>query len=374
MPFEQGPIRPPSEAESLLIRVTRNCPWNQCLFCPVYKGEKFSRREVEEIKEDIISIKEAAEKIKALSFKLGEGGKVTRDVLELVYRMEPELLQVAFWLHRGGKHVFLQDADSMVIPADQLAEVIAFIREQFPGVERITTYARSKTLARKSVSQLIMLKEAGLNRVHIGLETGHDPLLKYIRKGVTAREHLVAGLKAKEAGLSLSEYIILGLGGRKLWREHAIDTAKLLSEINPHFIRVRTLGVREGIPLLERIEAGDFEMMSDDEIVREEKLLLENLNCSSYFVSDHILNLLEEVEGQLPEDLPAMLNVIDSYLALPEEEKANFRLGRRMGLYRRLRDMNEGNLYYRVESLKERLKAEGKREEDLLALYRGRYI
>ena len=121
MNFEQGPIRPPSEAESLFIRVTRNCPWNKCLFCHVYKKQKFSRRTVEEIKEDIKSLKKAADKVKTYAFKTGAGPNVTRDTIELIYRQEPELLQIAMWLHRGGKNVFLQDADNLVMPAEQLA-------------------------------------------------------------------------------------------------------------------------------------------------------------------------------------------------------------------------------------------------------------
>ncbi len=372
--FEQGPIRPPSEAESLLIRVSRNCPWNRCLFCPVYKGEKFSRRSVEEIKNDIISIRQAVDRIESLAWKAGAGAEVDRQVLELVYRWHPELLQVGIWLYRGARNVFLQDADSINLPADRLAEVVAFIKEQFPSVQRITTYARSKTVDKRSVSELCRLKEAGLTRVHIGLETGHDPLLEYMHKGVTAAEHVSAGLKVKEAGLSLSEYIILGLGGRHFSREHALDTAHVLSEIDPHFTRVRTLAVREGVPLFRQVQDEEFELLGDDEIVREERLLLENLDGTGYFVSDHILNLLEEVQGRLPHEVPAMLNAIDRYLGMLPEKRSNFRLGRRLGLYRRLADMEEKALYSRVEGIRNTLQEEGKSEEELIEQYRGRFI
>jgi biotin synthase-like enzyme len=374
MSFEQGPIRPPSEAESLFIRVTRNCPWNKCLFCPVYKGEKFSRRTVKEIKEDLKSLHEAAVRIKAYAFKAGDGVNITRDTLELVYRQEPELFHVALWLYRGGKNVFLQDADNLIMPAEQLAEVLSFIKEQFPTVERITTYTRAKTVSRRSVSELKVLQEAGLSRVHIGLETGYDPLLLYMRKGVTAEEHIQAGLKVKEAGLSLSEYVILGLGGRKMWREHALDTARVLSIIDPHFIRVRTLSMREGIPLLEKVQTGEFQPLKDDEIVREERLLLDNLDGSGYYVSDHILNLLEEVEGNLSHDKPAMIGVIDRYLDMPGEKRANFRLGRRLGFYRYLRDMGDEGHYFQVEALRKRLQEEGRDEDEFLEEYRGRYL
>lgn len=374
MSFEQGPIRPPSEAESLFVRVTRNCPWNKCLFCPTYKGKKFTRRTVDEIKEDIQEMKKAAEKVKSYVSKFNAVDSFPREALELIYRREPDLLQIAFWLFRGGKNVFLQDGDNFNMPPEQLAEVLFFLREQFPTVERITTYARSKSVCRRSVSELKMLKEAGLSRVHIGLETGHDPLLEYMRKGLTAEEHVEAGLKVKEAGLSLSEYVLLGLGGRAMWKVHALDTAKVLSRIDPHFIRIRTLAIREGIPLLEKYQAGEFEPLDDDALALEEKLLFENLNGSSYIVSDHILNLLEEVEGSLPHDKPLMLGIIESYLSMPDEKRANFSLGRRLGIYRYLRDMKDMELFKQVEGLRERLRAEGRNQTEFLNEYKGKYL
>ena len=374
MTFEQGPIRPPSEAESLFIRVTRNCPWNKCLFCHVYKKQKYSRRTVEEIKEDIIAMHEASLKVKAYALKAGDGVNITRDTLEYVYRREPELLQIALWLYKGGKNVFLQDADNLTMPAEKLAEVLSFIKEKFPTVERITTYTRSKTVSRRSVEELKMLREAGLSRVHIGLESGYDPLLAYMCKGVSAEEHIEAGLKAKEAGLSLSEYVMLGLGGRALWREHALETARVLSIIDPHFIRIRTLTIREGIPLLEKVQTGEFQPLKDDEIVREERLLLDNLDGTGYYISDHILNLLEEVEGDLSHDKAAMIGVIDRYLDMPPEERANFRVGRRVGIYRYLDDMHDARRYSQVESLRKRLQQEGWDEDEFLDDFRGRYL
>ena len=374
MTFEQGPIRPPSEAESLFIRVTRNCPWNKCLFCHVYKKQKYSRRTVEEIKEDIIAMHEASLKVKAYALKAGDGVNITRDTLEYVYRREPELLQIALWLYKGGKNVFLQDADNLTMPAEKLAEVLSFIKEKFPTVERITTYTRSKTVSRRSVEELKMLREAGLSRVHIGLESGYDPLLAYMCKGVSAAEHIEAGLKAKEAGLSLSEYVMLGLGGRALWREHAPETARVLSIIDPHFIRIRTLTIRQGIPLLEMVQTGEFQPLKDDEIVSEERLLLDNLDGTGYYISDHILNLLEEVEGDLSHDKAAMIGVIDRYLDMPPEERANFRVGRRVGIYRYLDDMHAARRYSQVESLRKRLQQEGWDEDEFLDDFRGRYL
>ena len=210
-----------------------------------------------------------------------------------------------------------------------------YLKETFPSIDRITTYARAKTVAKKTVEELQDLYRAGLSRIHIGLETGYNPLLEYMKKGVTAHEHIEAGRKVKASGISLSVYVILGLGGKKMWREHATETAKVLNQINPDFIRVRTLKVLKIMPLYQKIEKGEFALLSDDEIVHEERLLIENLNgITSTFASDHILNLLEEVEGKLPEEKGKMLAMIDRYLALSSEEKANFRLGRRTGVYR----------------------------------------
>lgn len=371
--FEQGPIRPPSESESLFVRITRNCPWNKCLFCPVYKKKKFSRRSLEEIKDDISSMKEAAEHIEATTSKMGNK-EINRDVIESVYRENPDLLQIAFWLFRGGKNVFLQDADSLVMPAEQLAEAIKYLKEQFPTIERITTYSRSKTVSRRSVEEMKLLRDAGLTRVHIGMETGHDALLEFMRKGVTSEEHVEAGLKVKEAGLSLSEYILLGLGGKQLWEEHALDTARALNRIEPDFIRIRTLAVREGIPLKENIANGEFQLQDDEGTVREERLMLDNLECRSYYVSDHILNLLEEVEGQLPDDKNKMLETIDRFLSMSPENRLNYRLGRRLGLYRFLRDMDVTERYNQVEEIRKQIQNKGMDEEEFLTQYMSQYV
>jgi len=361
--FEQGPIRPPSEAQSLLLRLTRNCPWNRCEFCHTYKGQKFSLRTVEEVKKDIDTVSEIALELKALSWRVGEGGEITANLVRFVLqnpREYPDTFRsIVLWLYVGGKNVFLQDANSLVLKTDHVVEVLTYLRKKFPFVERITTYARSKTLSKKSVDELRSLHRAGLSRIHIGLETGYDPLLEVIQKGVTAEEHVIAGRKVKDSGISLSEYVVLGLGGKKMWREHAIETARVLSQINPDFIRVRTLKVLKTMPLYEKIARGEFVLMSDEEVVLEEKLLIEHLNgINSRFVSDHILNLLEEVEGKLPEGKEKMLAVIAQYLALSAEEKENFRLGRRAGIYRFLSDLQNPELHNEVEKAIKRIKDE----------------
>jgi radical SAM superfamily enzyme YgiQ (UPF0313 family) len=361
--IEQGPIRPPSEAHSLLLRVTRNCSWNRCEFCHIYKGQRFSPRTVEEVKGDIDAVKQIVSEITAASWNRGLGGKVTpelaRSVLSLPHRYPEGYRSVLLWLYTGGKNVFLQDANNLILRTKNLVEILNYLKETFPSVERITTYSRAKTVARKPVEELRDLHDAGLSRIHMGLESGHDPLLEFVQKGVTARDHIEAGRKVKESGISLSEYIMPGLGGKSMWKQHAVETARVLSQINPDFIRVRTLKALRIMPLYRKIEAGELVLLSDDEIVTEERLLIENLEgITSYFTSDHILNLLEELDGEFPEAKGRMLAVIDRYLTLPQSERDNFRLGRRAGYYRTLDDMANPDLRIRVDQIMNRIETE----------------
>jgi len=362
---ELGPIRPPSEAYSLLIRATINCPWNRCKFCHTYKGQKFQLRPVEEIKQDIKTAKLIQDKIKELSWKSGYGGRV-REVAGMVLNNPPNqaFYNVALWLYAGGESVFLQDANSLIMRTNELAEVIRFLRETFPDVKRITSYARSKTAARKKLDELIELGGAGLSRLHIGLESGYDPLLQYMDKGITAAEHIKGGRNVVEAGISLSEYVILGLGGKEMWREHATQTARVLNEIAPDFIRARTLTINNGMPLYSEVENGNFIRATDEEILEEEKLLIEHLECHSNYVSDHISNLLQEIEGKLPQDKGKMLASIDRFQALPPEERANFRIGRRLGIYSHLDDLYDLPRHQAVEQVIHRISQGGNQVDD----------
>jgi biotin synthase-like enzyme len=356
--FEQGPIRPPSEGYSLLIRVTRNCTWNKCTFCATYKDRQFSKRSVEEVKKDIRAAKNVADDIKDLSWRTGQGGEITRDLIQHIFD-HPQLYgdgfrSVALWLFFGGKTVFLQDANSIVLNTDELVEILTFLKEMFPQVSRITSYARSKSISKgKTVEDLALLLKAGLNRLHVGLESGYDPLLAYMKKGVTAAEHLDAGKKVRASGIELSEYVILGLGGRRWWKEHAIQTARVLNEINPDFIRLRSLKVTSDMPLCEQVQSGEFDLQSEEEVVREERLFIEHLEgITSHLLSDHVLNLIMEVQGVLPANKPKMLATIDRFLNMPEHEKLNFRLGKRAGIYDSMDDMSKATLYARAEELK----------------------
>ncbi|HZK18071.1 MAG TPA: radical SAM protein, partial [Clostridia bacterium] len=191
---------------------------------------------------------------------------------------------------------------------------------------------------------------AGLSRIHVGLESGSDEVLKFIKKGVTARQHVEAGRKVKESGISLSEYVILGMGGKRWTKEHALETANVLNQINPNFIRLRTLSMRKGIAMIEKVETGEFELLHEDDVVREEMSLISNLDgITSYLKSDHALNLLQEVEGRLPEDKERMLAITNRYLLLSAEDRLNFRLGKRSNIYLYLSDMEDTEKYEYVQ-------------------------
>jgi len=368
--FELGPFRPPSEAYSLLIRATRNCPWNRCRFCGMYKGKKFELRPVEEIKQDIEVMKNIRDSIAELAWKSGYGGRL-REVAAMVLNKPPshDFYNIALWMYGGGEYAFLQDANSLIMRTNELTEVLRFLRETFPGINRVTSYGRSKTAAKKTLEELVEIHEAGLNRLHVGLESGYDRLLKYVDKGVTAAEHILGGRKVVESGISLSEYVLLGLGGKEMWREHAVETARVLNEISPDFIRIRTLSVNEGLPMYQDVENGGFVRMTDEEIIEEEKLLIEHLYCNSNYVSDHIANLLQEIEGRLPADRERMLAVIDRFQALPAEERTNFRIGRRAGIYTYLDELHDSRKHMAVEQIIDRL-SQGNHQVDEKAVYK----
>jgi radical SAM superfamily enzyme len=241
-----------------------------------------------------------------------------------------------------------------------LVEVISFLKKTFPEMTRVTTYSRSRTIVRKSVESLKAIQEAGLDRIHVGLETGYDPLLKFMKKGVTGAQHIEAGQKVLKAGMELSEYIMPGLGGQEMWKEHAIETAKVLNEINPHFIRIRSLRVPDRIPLARNRKDGSFTMQTDDMVAEELRVLVENLHgITSMVTSDHIMNLLEEVTGKLPEDKQKMLDVIRKYQNLTDYERIIYRIGRRGGAYHSTDDLERDAVTrQKIEKLLQEIMAE----------------
>jgi hypothetical protein len=256
--------------------------------------------------------------------------------------------------------VFIQDANSFVLPAPVLEEAIKHLKRKIPGIGRITSYARSSTLAKMSVDELGRIREAGLDRIHVGMESGSDRVLEFVRKGVSAKHQIEAGRKVIKAGMELSEYFMPGLGGKELSDDHARESARVLSEINPHFIRLRSLRIPSRAPLYQDMRAGRFTPLSDDETVLEIRLFISSLDTvSSRVISDHIMNLLEDVCGKLPEDKSAMLAVLDRYLDLPADEKLLYRIGRRGGALRSIDELSNPVIRARIETARKELCAMG---------------
>jgi len=335
--FEQGPIRPPSEAGSLLVRVSRNCPWNRCAFCSIYKGKRFSLRPVADVLADLDALRE-------------EVGTTPRTV-------------------------FLQDANPLLTRTADLVAILDGIRQRFHGVTRITAYARSHTLARRPVEELARLRQAGLDRLHVGMESGCDAVLTLVGKGTTRAEQIEGGRRAKAAGFELSEYVMPGLGGRELSAGHAEDTASALAAIQPDFIRLRTIALVPRTELFQLWQEGRFTPLTEVELLQEIRRFLGGLTAvSARLESDHILNLLMEIRGDLPADLPQMLGLCDRILELPEPTRNRFILARRMGYRVDLHDLAQTALADELDSLLEQSRARGLAPEELFASLRMRMV
>ena len=335
--FAVGIYRPPSEggSASLLLRITENCPWNKCTFCEMYKGHSFVYRSVEDIKTDIDTVKAISDELIAVSGKMGQGGRITREVGMAILRADPSLndnycfITVFNWLYSGGKTAFLQDADSMIMRPHEIIEALKHLRGTLKTLTRVTSYTRSKTLAQRKLEELKAVGEAGLDRLHVGLETGDDELLNVVRKGVTSVEQIDGGKKAIAAGFQLSEYWMPGLGGTERWRQHAENTARILTAINPNYIRSRPFVPRCGTPIFEDYEQGRLNLSSPHERLEELRVMIEGLNVTSRVCFDHQMNswtnrhggLLfhQDYEGyKFPEEKPFVLELIREGLSIDE--------------------------------------------------------
>ena len=363
--FEQGPIRPPSESGSLLIRVTRNCPWNRCTFCTLYKDTKFSLRPVSHVLKDIDLIRWFVERIK--------NGETT-------YSPTNQGEDMAFyaaltWVRNGMKSVFLQDSNSLIIKPDDLVTILQYLTDTFPEIERITSYARSHTIARINDHDLGRMAAAGLNRIHVGMESASDKVLSLVKKGTDKAMQIRAGRKVKQAGMQLSEYFIPGLGGKVLSKEHAMETADALNQINPDFIRLRTLSIPNDVELFKDLSAGTFEPMGDIMVAEEILLFMESLKgITSTVKSDHILNLFQEVEGTLPEAKERMISIIKRFLSMEPEEQMLYQIGRRTGIFSRLEDLNDPELRKYAEHKYSDLKVTPQNVDRIVARFMKRFI
>jgi len=284
--YDYPPYRPPNEAGSALIRASRGCPWNRCLFCTMYKTLKFQPKSVKEVKKDI-----------------DKAAKIYAD----------------------AKTIFIADSDSLVMK--NIEEIIKHIKLRFPDAKRITSYARAKTLMKLGSERLIKIKKAGLTRLHVGLESGDKKTLEFLQKGATLEEMIEGGKAAKNAGLELSFYILIGAGGKKRLKEHAIESAKVCNKVNPDFIRLRTLVVQRGSLLEKKMKEGKYNTTSPVEKLKEVKIFLENLEVDKCeLASDHFTNYIwvgsnvvyRGIYGILPEHKKEMLDIINQTLEFLE--------------------------------------------------------
>ena len=249
----------------------------------MYKNQKFEIRTTEEVLEDIAMARE----------------------------LYPEKVRT----------VFIGDSNSLVVKTEELVKILNALYASFSHIERVTSYARAKTIAKKPIEDLQKIFKAGLNRLHVGLETGDRDLLMGINKGATPEEMVEAGRKAKQVGFEYSLYVLLGIGGEERWEQHVRGTAEVLNQIDPHFIRVRTFIPQPNSQLYDAMIEGRFQPASPETILKETRLLLQELQVTSQFLSDHISNLLP-LHGKLPEEKFKMISLIDEALERLKEDSS----------------------------------------------------
>lgn len=286
----EGPVyRPPSEADSLLIQATVGCPHNKCSFCMIYKkGPRYRERPVADICADI-------------------------DAAGRIYG--PNV-----------RSLFFPAGNTIAMPTADLAAICRHSRKIFPHLHRITVYGSSPYIAQKGPKDLQRLREDGLSRIHVGLESGDDMVLQRVKKGTTFAEQIQAGKWVKDAGISLSEYVILGLGGLERSEAHARHTAEALNAIQPDFVRLRTLVPKINTLLLHQIQKGRFTLLSAHQVLAETRCLIENLTCRTRLTSDHYTNYLD-LSGQLPADRERLLAQIDRAMTWEPERFRPFFVG-----------------------------------------------
>jgi len=273
--YEGVVYRPPSEAHSLIVQVTIGCSHNACTFCGMYKEKKFRIRELKDIMVDL------------------EQAKLTYGVV---------------------KKIFLADGDALVLETDKLKLILSKIRELFPECARVGIYATTNDIIRKSLDELHELKELGMGIVYLGVESGSNEILESINKGVTVRDMIMAGLKVKKSGIKLSATLISGIGGREKISENAMESAKLISSINPDYVGFLTLMLEPGTPIYEDVQKDIFHLLTPEEIMLELREFLQNVEVSNcIFRSNHASNYMA-LAGTLPGDRNQLLEDIDLVL------------------------------------------------------------
>ena len=275
MEYEGIVIRPPSEAESLILQVTLGCSHNRCTFCPTYKGRRFRIKDLDRVKEEIDE-------------------------------MAP---------YGPFRKVFLADGDALIMPQDKLIAILQCLKEKLPGLRRVGIYGNAKSILRKSVEELRALKALKLGIVYLGVETGDQTLLEKVRKGASYEQMVEAGRRVREAGITLSATVLLGLGGVEHSQQHALATAKILSDIDPDFASALTLMVVPGTPLHEEMESGRFQLPTPFQLLEELGTIIAHAyftNC--YFTSNHASNYLP-IKARLPRDKEAVVRLIQKVVS-----------------------------------------------------------
>lgn len=265
--------RPPSEANSLIIQATLGCSHNKCSFCSMYKGKKFTIKPLEKIKEEILEFR----------------------------RMDSYV-----------QRIFIADGDALIIPMNDLRELLKFIKNTFKECTRVTMYASPKSIRLKTIDELIELKNLGLEMVYMGIESGNEDILKDINKGATRDEIIQAGKKIKESGIKLSATIISGIGGKEKTDIHAKDTGSIISIIKPDYIGVLSLMVERNTEIEGKVKNGELEILSSFEILKEIKEILKNINTDEkiIFRSNHASNYVS-LKGTLPIDKDRLIEDIN---------------------------------------------------------------
>jgi len=275
MHYEGNCIRPPPEAYSILLQVTLGCSHNKCAFCGTYKDKPFR------IKDDDL---------------------ILSDILFASKHMKRQ------------DRVFLMDGDALIIPQKRLMWILGRIKEHLPWVKRVGTYANTKSIRMKSLQELVELRENGLDKIYLGVETGDDEVRKKINKGSSAQQCLEMGKKVKDAGLELIVMVLLGVAGKVKSLDHARATGKLLSDMDPSYVAALTVILIPGTPLWEDHERGDFELPDEQGLLIEMKEMIAHTNLSNgIFASNHASNYLS-VKVHLPEGKQEALDLIDAAL------------------------------------------------------------
>jgi len=294
MEFERPEIiRPPSEHASYFLPLTSGCSNNTCAFCGYY-GSKLKMRGVDDVKKEI----------DAMALYVQHGVQL------------PTIPGIVYAVLQGWnqRRVFLQDGDALVCPFPKLKEVLEYLNEKFPRLERIGSYGTPQDILRKSLDELRTLRELKLGIAYMGVESGDDEVLQKVGKGVSHAQLVEAGRKARQAGIILSVTVILGLGGVEGSGEHALETAKVLTEIDPEYAGALTLTLVPGTPLYEQWEQGNFSLITPFDSLKELKMIVENADFTDCFFSSMHASNYYSVRGKLPQDKSRMLRELETIL------------------------------------------------------------